>query len=555
MKFRSILCAGVAALALAACGDKSSDAGGDAKPSNARAASAGAPSPINKPFSLKGGEPLDVEAFFSLMPADARPEYASAEFDDKLGATVITDIKFTEGEAGDTVTIDRAELYGVDIDAINRMNAAEPSIDAPFETLFQKVRLFGVTPNGEGEDADVSLGAVEIDALRVRQGGVGEGSENDSPAVFFNAFELGGLYIKDLTVSAAEIETGSEFAATVPDMRLVGVGGGKLGAMIINGLSYEVLQSDESVASLASLMGPQGALIMDSPLKNFIAPGAQKASIDSFVWKGLDLSGWMDYGLKQENPPYTAKNLVQIGTMELSDLETYVNGKLAYKGETSTIVAEESTWVIPSKIRADSKGDYYDFSAYVPVEEAELQKLIKDNGLDNVKASSTFAWDWNAKKGAAGLKTGFETENLADFSMGFDLSGMEMEKIGAAIDAGDEDAIAKLGAFNGFNMSLKDETLLDVIFAVAGMQMNAPSEQLRQSAPAMLQLGGAQVSALNPRFSGYISALAAFIADGGTLEINASPSEPVPFATLAETGETGPQTLPDVLNLTITHKE
>ena len=553
---RQVLMASAAVFALTACGSDKGGAGkSTAAPTDRKAASVSAPSPLDKSFSLKDAQALDVDALFALMPEDARPSYEGFAFDDKLGATVITNLKFSDDGGDGAVTIDRAELYGVDLEAVSRVNAAEDAgIDAPFETIFEKVRLFGVKPDGEGEDAEVSVGAVEIDRLRLRHGGVDDDKAEDSPAHFFNAFELGGLYFKDMAIDAAEDDAGPQVTATIPDMRVVGVGGGKLGALIINDLSYEVLQSDEAVASLASLIGPQGPLIMDSPLKNFIAPGAQRASMESLAWTGMDLSGLLEYGLKDEKPPLTAKNLIKLGDMEMKDVETYVNGRLAYKSERSTFSAQDSTWVIPSKIRAESFGDFYDFSAYVPDDEAELQKVLKESGLDNVKGSSSFAWDWDASKGGAGVTTNFQSDNLADFSLAFDMSGMQIDKIGAAMESNSENAIASVGEFKGMKITLKDEKLLDAIFAIAGMQMGASGSDLRQSAPAMVRLSGSQIAQINPRFSGYVDAFASFLSEGGAIEIEAAPDAPVPLSAVAAAGEAGPQTLPDLLDLTVTHK-
>jgi len=70
----------------------------------------------------------------------------------------------------------------------------------------------------------------------------------------------------------------------------------------------------------------------------------------------------------------------------------------------------------------------------------------------------------------------------------------------------------------------------------------------------MIRLSGAQAAQMNPRITDYVNALAEFVAKGGMLEIAAAPEEPVAFTTLQSTGMTAPQTMPDVLDLTVTHK-
>ena len=556
MHFKSILLAGAAALALGACGGKDGGKNADAPAtkSSAKAASVNAASPIDSKFKFSGGKELDFAGLVASMPEGERPTYDSAAFDKSIGATVVTNLQYTDPDDGEGITIDRVELYGLDPEAIERVKGAEASVDAPMETIFEKVRLFGVKPEGGEDNANVSIGAVEFDKLRLRPGFDDEEKTDENPAYFFNAFELAGLYFKDVNVEATEAD-GPQLSFKMPDMRVVGVGGGKLSAIIMNDLTYELANSEETIQAMTGLMGEQGALIMNSPLRNFIAPGSQKASMKSFVWRGLDFSGLMEYGLKEEEPPVTAKNLVRLGSFEVNDVESYVNGKLAYKSEKSTMVAEESTWLIPSKIRAESVGDVYNFQAYVPEGEEALLKVVKDNGLDNVKSASNLAWDWDSKKGGADFKTNIDTSGLADFAMSFSLDGLEIEKIKAAMDAGDEEAVQSLALFKGFNLTLKDEKLLDTIFAIAGMQMGQSGEDLRTSAPAMLRLSGAQAAQMNPRFSDYVDAMATFIAEGGTLEINAQPSSPVALAAIAQAGETGPQNLPDVIDLKVTHKK
>ena len=60
---------------------------------------------------------------------------------------------------------------------------------------------------------------------------------------------------------------------------------------------------------------------------------------------------------------------------------------------------------------------------------------------------------------------------------------------------------------------------------------------------------------MNPRISDYVNAVADFVAKGGALEISAKPAKPVAFSAIEATGNTAPQTLPDVLELEVTHKE
>lgn len=557
MKLSNVLLAGAAALALASCGNKNG-ADGPASETSAAAAKADAGSPLDKSFSLKGGAPVEIDEVLALLPEDSRPTYESASFDDALGATVVENLRFADADDGEAVTVARAEFYGVDMDAVARVKGAEKAAaDAPFETIFQKVRLLDIASEGlegEGEAVRMTIGGVEFDKLEIRQGGVEGDGAGDEVAQFFNAVNLAGLYFKDLSFNTESEETPA-IMMSAPDFRLVGIGGGKLGAIIANDLEYDVKQSEASLAAMREAMGPQAAMLLSGPLAGFIAPESQRIRTETLEWRNIDLSGLLSWGLKGEEPPMSETDLIDLGTMKAANIETFINGKRASTVAEAAMTAGEFTWLAPSNIRVESKGAVYDFTAYVPETEEAALTVLKDQGLDNVKAEGTASWVWNAKSGVADLAYVANMEKLADFdvSMGFD--DFQLEEIAAAMEDGDEDALLSQGAFKNFSLTLEDDRALDAIFALAALQMGGTGEDLRASVPAMIRLSGAQAAQMNPRISDYVNALADFVAKGGSLEIAARPAEPVPFATLQATGSTAPQTLPDVIDLKVTHKE
>ncbi|MEZ5894057.1 MAG: hypothetical protein R3C58_13055 [Parvularculaceae bacterium] len=558
-KFSIIMLAGVAALALGACGKKDKAADAPASASSAQGAKASAASPLDSRFTLKGGDPLDVDAFLALFPEKSRPTYKSAEFDKSLGATVVTGLRFADAEDGEAVVVERAEFFGVDMAAIERVkSAANAGSEAPFETIFQKVRFHGVSTEGyaEGDEtADLKIGAVEFDTLQVRQGGLAVGDETDGGgARFFNSFNLAGLYVKDMTAKA-EGTNSPKLGLTLPDLRVVGIGGGKVAAIIANDLDYTMNHSDESLAILRTSMGPEGVMFFDGPLGGFIAPKSQGMTAKQFEWRNIDFSGIMDWGLKGEKPPLTAEKLLDLGTMRMTKVDTYVNGKHAATMAEATMSAGEFTWLAPSNIRIDTKGAVYDLTAYVADTEEAALKILRDNGLNSVKGDGYASWVWNAKSGAADLNYVGNMEKFASFSMSTGFSDLKLADLAAAIEDGETNVIAGHGAFRNFSIKLKDDKALDAVFALAALQTGGTGEELRNSAPGLVRITGSQFTQINPRFSGYVDAVATFLAKGGTLEISAAPAKPASFATLQSTAMTAPQTLPDALDLKVTRKD
>jgi len=314
-------------------------------------------------------------------------------------------------------------------------------------------------------------------------------------------------------------------------------------------------QTEKSRAAMRTAMGPQGSMFFDGPLQGFFAPDEQRVTIKTFEWRDIDFSGLLAWGLKGEEPPMTAENLINLGAVKMTDAETFIGEKRASIMKEATISAMDFTWLAPSNIRADTKGAVYDFTAYMPETEEAAAKILKDYGLDNVKGDGYAEWRWDNDKGGAKLDYVVETAGLADFSLGLGLSGLKLKDMAAAREAGEDNVFLAQGAFDHFALKITDEKALDAIFALSALQMGGAGEDLRQSVPAMVRLSGMQAAQMNPRISGYVDAVAEFIAKGGTIEITAKPATPVPFTGLQSTGMTAPQTLPDVLDLKVTHKE
>ncbi|MEL6111456.1 MAG: hypothetical protein AAFR20_01505 [Pseudomonadota bacterium] len=575
---------GVATLALSACGngdDSGSKAGsGDSAVSSA-ALTAGKGSPFDKPFKLKSGEAFDVDGFLSAMGYDGPKPYGAAQFDDKLGATVLTDLRFDDGD-GSIVTIEKAELFGVSEDAIEAVRSGQAAIDAPFETVFRKVRLYGVDvdvdTNKDGDEVDLSsgsdeiefsqtgagdlddltmtFGGVEIDTLKVRQGGIPDDlADAAAPAVFFNSFDLAGVYIKDANFAFSGEQTGA-LSWIAPDFRFVDIAGGKLGAIIVNDFEYSFRQSPEAMALALSSLGPQAEVLLNGPLGNILGLNGQRVKADTMTWKGIDFSGLMEWGLKGETPPTTATNLVSLGAGEIANYEQFIGDKRLMVAEKSTFAMDKFTWLIPNEITSDVKNAVYDLTAYVEDGDDATLTALTSRGLDNVKGDGFFEWNWNDKSGDSRLSYGGTTDKFADFDLSMALGNLKFEDIATLIDTQDQAGILGLGSFDQAKLTLTDKNLLAVIYDVAAGQMGAGTgEDLRQSAPALLRVSGSQFTSINPRFGGYLDALAAFLGAGGTLEISAAPDEAVPFAQLGIVSQTNPTTLPDVLNLTVTHKE
>lgn len=553
---RLIVLSMLAAVALAGCGKK------QATPSSATsvaAADINAASPLDKPYRHKGGKEVDIDRLFEALPLYLRPTYDKAAFDQRTGATVVTNLKFGDVASARGFTARRAEFYGVDIGKIEALQSAtEAPLDAPMNLVLGKLRLYDVASAGDGRvAARTKVGAIEIDSLRIREGGIPKSSPASGMAALFNSFDVAGVYFKDVRVEGGAAEksgdqSGAAFDFEADDMRLVGVGGGNLKALLGRDLDYLIRQSPDAIAAAGKGLGPMAEVLIGGPLRNFIAPENQRTKLKSLEWRDISFSGLMGYGLKGEKPPISARNLINLGTMRMTDAETFVGEKRVSIVPDTTVSAMEFAWLAPSKIRAVSRGGLYDFTGYVPDTEKEAIAVLKARKLDKVKGDSDFAYDWNPDRGGAVASAGFDSVGFADFDFDVALEGLELKKIEAAREAGAPQPAADLAKLKLLSITIADEEMLDAFYELSALQTGGTAKDVRAATPAMMRLSKIELQRESPRLASYVEAVAEFLEDGGTLEIRAEPETPVPLSAIVAAGRGGPDAISASINLTVT---
>lgn len=552
MKFAPLLIA-VAALSLVpACGKKT---GAPGQTASMAAADINAASPLEKPYRVKGGKELDVDRLFDLLPAQLRPTYESSIFDRRSGATIVANLTF--GVAGEeATTIKRAEFFGVDLDRIEKLRSvADKDPNAPLGVVVAKLRLYGVERLGD-DGATMTIGALEFDSLRIREGGLAQTSPSSGIAAFFNAFDVAGVYVKDLQSRSGRPPDDQapmlEFSTT--DLRLVGLGGGALTALLARDLDYVVRTPQGATPNPPRGLGPAGDVLFHGPLRKFFAPGEQRTTIGKMEWRDISFAGLMAYGLKGERPPAAARNLINLGTARFVDTESFVGAKRFSSVPLTEISAMEFTWLAPSKLRVVARDGVYDFTAFVQDEEKEAMAALKSRKLDRVKADSDLAFDWSADRGNAAFSTSFESAGFADFEMKFALEGVALEKIEAARAVGASNPVAELGQLKSFSMTLVDEEMLDAFYALSAIEAGQSEKEIRAAMPTLMRLGKLELERKSPRLAGYVEAIADFLEEGGALEIKATPETPVPLKALGAASIGGPDAVATALDLTVEHK-
>lgn len=555
MKLRTALACVAASIAVVSCGKK---ADAPVSSSSMAAADASASSPIERAYRQKGASAVDVDRLFEVLPLYLRPTYEKVEFDKESGATVITGLNF--GSSDDGFTAKRAELYGVDVEAIEALKSADAAaVDAPFKSVAAKIRLFEIESAEEGRNGEhFEIDALEIDALNIREGGLPKEGERSGLAALFNSFEVAGVYFKGMSVNggdAADSASGAAVDLAAKDLRFVGIGGGRLGAMIGRDISYKVSQSSAAIAAAGRGLGPAGDLLVNGPLRGFIAPENQTTKVATLEWRGVDFSGLMAYGLKNEEPPVSARNLIDLGTIRLLKTETFIGENRLSSIPETDISAMKFAWLAPSKIRAVTRGGEYDFTAYIPETEKDALAALKSYKLDKVKADSDLAYDWDPDRGGAVFSTGFDSAGFADIGIDFALEGLELKKVAAAHDAGAANPVEELARLKSFTAIVSDETMLDAFYALSALETGGEAKDMRAATPAMMRLAKLELKQKSPKLASYIDAVATFLEDGGTLEVKASPETPVPLSAIGASAAGGPDAMAEAINLTVTRSK
>lgn len=532
MRFLVLLSA--AALALFGCG-RSENSG--ATPGASKAASARATSPLEAPFKLKDGVAIDVDAVVAFLPPELRPTYQSATFDKALGATVLTGVSFGEANA---FTVERMELYGVDEASVARVVESETTGSAaPFEQIFTKIRFYKLSAKGEEGASPTTIAAGEIDGLNIRQGAFSDEQEGSGIASVFNAFELGGLYLKDLSIGSVGGE--DAFALSAPDLRLVGVGGGKLAALIANRLEFRVASAPEGSSPLAS-----------GPFEAFLSPKNQRVSVGSLDWRGLDMAGLLAFSLRGETPPTTARDLVDIGEITAIDVETFF-GEKRYSRAPKTTLSADFIWLAPSKITSVATNAEYDLTAYFGANDADAIASLTKRGLNKLKADSEFSYSWEPKTGAVSVASKISAPAAADVDFLFSADGLEIEALAEALEQNGYDAISGLARLKSASVVIRDEVMLDAFFDLAAIQAGGAGEDVRSAAPALIRLAGVQVSSAAPSARSFFETVANFVEQGGGLSITVKPDDPLRLSDIAEMGKAGPEQVVQALGVEVTH--
>ncbi len=589
---RNLFCASVAAFALHACATA---------PSTLTAADL-----LAAPYALRGGEAFDVDRMFAAMPDWLNVEHGGASFDAGLGAMVVSDVRFALASAPEAgLRAERAVIWGADPSALETVFSGAASF-TEMTALFDRMSLENVTSEGMqweagSENASLSLGKLVIDGLAAKSYALAaKPSANDGASVLRNmaaimgAFAYDGVAYSDFSVKLNN-SLGDKVAINVAEAFSRGYSAGDTEYQSLNGFSMSidgfggqplVEVSETSKPGKAAEKNPYAKILNRPPAETareivrhptaFLAAAAGGGSlsyeIDRTEARNISVSKALAWLAKWELPPITETDLINLGQQTMTGYRQIWNGEPFYTIDYASMSAADFYWLVPSHYEVAYKGFTYDMGVAMDqtrhsmgpgmaTEAApqfeQMAQTLAALGLETVSGDGDMTWRWNGETGDAAITTSAAIIDNFLLAYGVNVGGPSLVEWDAM--ARDEtlakDAVGGM-TLQGADVAFTDSGFVDRAFAFAAAQNGAGSgEELRQAVSGMVRVSGLQAGQMNPRLTGYAQAIADFLDNGGTISASASPAAPVKLMQVQAAAQTAPQTLPDLLNITVTHSE
>lgn len=203
------------------------------------------------------------------------------------------------------------------------------------------------------------------------------------------------------------------------------------------------------------------------------------------------------------------------------------------------------------------------------VKDAQAQQAINGMGYQYLSGDMNISGSWQLASGELALTEYALTLNdVGRLDLQFSMSGYTLEfirglqKLQEQMAGKDGDAnsqqgmgIAMLGmmqqlTLNGMSIRFDDASLTNKVLEMVASQQGTSRDQMVQGLQAMLPFVLGRLK--NPEFQKVVTeAVSLYLADPKNIEISAAPDSPLPFAAVAGSAMTAPETLPNVLNVTV----
>jgi len=246
-------------------------------------------------------------------------------------------------------------------------------------------------------------------------------------------------------------------------------------------------------------------------------------------------------------------------------MKVTVDGKTVFSvasSSSATDVAEDQS-AVGFAIEVD--GIEADLST---VEDAKSREALQSLGMTKLSGTMSLSGSWQAEEGVVDLEEYvFDFANVGKLSMALSFSGYTMDFVRAAQQASqameanagkeaqDAASLAMLGlmqrlTFNSAEISFQDAGITSRALDYAGKEQGVSGENMAQMLKAMTPMMLAQYNV--PKLQNMVTeAVNTYLDNPGNLTISAEPENPVPFPMIMGAAMGAPNTLPDVLGVTV----
>lgn len=247
-------------------------------------------------------------------------------------------------------------------------------------------------------------------------------------------------------------------------------------------------------------------------------------------------------------------------------MEVKVRGKsVASIGSSklTTEVSEDDKKVDFDLQVADIKADL------ATIEAPSTKQTVIDLGLSSLNGKISMVGSWDLEPGTLAIEEyAFDFANIGRLDLAFSLSGYTLDFVRSANETAKameanpnkqeaEQAanLAMLGlmqrlTFNSAMIRFADDGITERALDVVGKQQGTSGDQLAQMIKAMTPIVLAQYNV--PELQNMLSqAVNTYLDNPGSLTITAQPQNPVPFPMILGAGMGAPNTLPEVLGVTV----
>lgn len=328
--------------------------------------------------------------------------------------------------------------------------------------------------------------------------------------------------------------------------------------VILSGMTLKTLKSEPINLDQVLLKGvveaPNDGFIVDSVA---VSPIALSENGFSFNFGGAVIEGYFIAGPSETNP-VLKKGIFR--TMKTGPISVGPSGKPIFS--TAGYEATVSDYMASDTLDTDVKMTdiVIDFTAFP---DQKTRDTMNKLGYDQLKGEMTGkgTWDMSTGNGSAN-PVKFAFENAADLTVEMAVDGYTLELIDAmqAMQkdmAGNEQAMgmAMLGLMQQLYLrsaviTIDDHSLTGRLIDYFGGLQGMNRESTIAFAKGMLPFGLAQIG--NPDFAAKASAaLGQYLDNPQNLRLEAAPTAPVPFASIAAGAASNPGSIIDLLNVKI----